>query len=69
MLDIPSIGVSRMPLAWFLTNFPQLNLARILLGDATDPICKSVFQSRGHEVELATTLKGFSFDATLGLRR
>lgn len=26
-------------------------LANILIGDATDPVCESVFRSRGHEVD------------------
>lgn len=26
-------------------------LARILIGDATDPVCESVFRGRGHEVD------------------
>lgn len=26
-------------------------LAKILIGDATNPVCESVFRSRGHEVD------------------
>ncbi len=26
-------------------------LANILIGDATDPVCESVFRSRGHAVD------------------
>jgi D-3-phosphoglycerate dehydrogenase / 2-oxoglutarate reductase len=36
---------------------PTRNLARILATDKVDPLCISIFQSRGHEVDLVPTMK------------
>lgn len=38
--------------ARFLVSKSRPALAKILIGDATNPVCESVFRSRGHDVDV-----------------